>query len=494
MIMKRLLKIFILAVIACVFTITSYAYNEFTGEIQSSTYSGMVSVYGKLDSSYAGKTVNMLLLEGDGSNYADEKIVYIDSTFVDDNGLYSFKYECDEIKSDAADGNVDEHTLYVSIDGEAVTESIMTADITGEEQTIINIDLFANKTTVKATADVFNLYNNDISAVFMLAAYNEDGKLIKVSDAKAVSSTDDTVWETALNEIEEAETVKAFIWKSMSSPIPLCGVKNYTFENAENATIYIAGDSIAQTYGSSDYPQKGYGQVFEKFFDDSITVKNYGIGGRSSKSFITEGRLDKILAQINSGDYLIVQFGHNDTKDEINTDPYASIQTEDSYKWYLKQYADSARDKGAIPVFVTPPQRLIISTTDQKIISDGNLDPYVTAMKDVAKTLGVYCIDLNKKWADFLSKVPNAEYAKNYYMFVESIDDARYKDDEEFKASKYFTNPTEYIPNKDGTHLNTYSAEIVAGMIASGLAQSYLPISRCVNEYTPECPWMDMQY
>lgn len=81
---------------------------------------------------------------------------------------------------------------------------------------------------------------------------------------------------------------------------------------AATGTVYIASDSTAQTYSSGYHPQAGWGQKLSSYFTSRITVANRAIGGRSSRSFIEQGRLAAIQAVIRPGDYLFVQFGHND--------------------------------------------------------------------------------------------------------------------------------------------------------------------------------------
>ena len=77
-------------------------------------------------------------------------------------------------------------------------------------------------------------------------------------------------------------------------------------------TVWITGDSTVQTYTADYAPQAGWGQMLDRFLSDDVTVDNRAIGGRSSKNFISQGRLDEVLRLVKPGDYLFVQFGHND--------------------------------------------------------------------------------------------------------------------------------------------------------------------------------------
>lgn len=113
-------------------------------------------------------------------------------------------------------------------------------------------------------------------------------------------------------------------------------------EAGSKPTLYLAGDSTMQTYNPYWEPQAGWGQMFPSFFDESVEIKNHSIGGRSSKSFIFQGRLDEILRMIRPGDYLFVQFGHNDATISV-PERYASPA---DYKIYLKTYIDGVRQRG----------------------------------------------------------------------------------------------------------------------------------------------------
>src|SRR5699024_6911121 len=82
--------------------------------------------------------------------------------------------------------------------------------------------------------------------------------------------------------------------------------------NEKKIHVYLAGDSTVQTY-HEDQDQAGWGQFIQHYFTDRVQVHNHAIGGRSSKTFIQEGRLDEIIASIAKGDYLLIQMGHNDS-------------------------------------------------------------------------------------------------------------------------------------------------------------------------------------
>ena len=167
---------------------------------------------------------------------------------------------------------------------------------------------------------------------------------------------------------------------------------------AERATIYIAAASIYQTYSEQRSPLTGIGQKLGEFMPETITISNHAMSGRSSKSFIVEGRLEIILNQIRKGDYLIVSFAHNDQ----SADEYLSTQTETTYKEYLKQYVDGARKKGATAILVSAMERRRFDKNGKALQT---LADRAQAMKEVAEEEGVPYVDLQEEtfnWWNYL--------------------------------------------------------------------------------------------
>ena len=116
-------------------------------------------------------------------------------------------------------------------------------------------------------------------------------------------------------------------------------------------TIYWAGDSTVQTNDYTTYPQNGIGQIFPIFLKEEYRVENHAKNGRSTKSFMDEGRLAAIDEKIEEGDFLFIQFGHNDEKDE---DPSRYTTPFGTFQENLKIYIETARKHGAYPVLITP--------------------------------------------------------------------------------------------------------------------------------------------
>ncbi|RSL35230.1 rhamnogalacturonan acetylesterase [Salibacterium salarium] len=176
-------------------------------------------------------------------------------------------------------------------------------------------------------------------------------------------------------------------------------------------TIYLAGDSTVQTYGTSEEPQAGWGQYLDRYVDEAVSISNHAIGGRSSKTFITEGRLEAISSEMNETDYLLIQMGHNDStknKPERYTDPYTD------YKQYVRQYIEQARRRKATPILITPVGRL--HYVRKEFLAD--FGDYCNAMKEVAEEEKVELIDLMAKSIAYYSSIG---YEKTAELFMISM-------------------------------------------------------------------------
>ncbi|SFM43073.1 Lysophospholipase L1 [Gracilibacillus orientalis] len=173
------------------------------------------------------------------------------------------------------------------------------------------------------------------------------------------------------------------------------------------ARLFLASDSTCQTYQEKDAPQAGWGQFLPNYLKE-YSVFNHAIGGRSSRTFIEEGRLKEIEKNITEGDYLLVQMGHNDAtkeKPERYTEAYID------YKEYLKQYIEVARVNKAIPILITPVARLHF-VSGEFLVDFGD---YCNAMKEVAEEAGCPLIDLMTLSIHHLTEIGFDE-AKTLYM------------------------------------------------------------------------------
>lgn len=156
-------------------------------------------------------------------------------------------------------------------------------------------------------------------------------------------------------------------------------------------TIHVVGDSTVCTYKDNAYPQTGWGQVIGNFFDGArVKINNAAIGGRSSRTFIEEGRLDGVIAAAQKGDYLFVQFGHND-RDYSKAARYVEPS---QFPGYIQKYVDAGQKKGMNVILISPMNlngsRNVFSTGDKNYDARG-------MMQTVAKNNKIPFVDLNMK-------------------------------------------------------------------------------------------------
>ncbi|MEU4767578.1 rhamnogalacturonan acetylesterase [Actinosynnema sp. NPDC023794] len=229
-----------------------------------------------------------------------------------------------------------------------------------------------------------------------------------------------------------------------SSIVPLA-VAGVTASAATPVQVYIAGDSTASTYVSSQAPRAGWGQALPVFLTSDAVAVNVARSGASSKSFIDQGRLDHILARIKPGDYLLISFGHNDEKID---DPTRYTEPSTTYKSYLSQYVDKSRAKGANPVLVTPVER-------RRFTSAGTTSPshgaYPAAMRELAAAKRVPLIDLTASSTALWNRV-GVEGTKKYFMHL---------------AAGQYPNYPDGV--QDNTHFQAFGAIEVARLVATSL-------------------------
>lgn len=212
--------------------------------------------------------------------------------------------------------------------------------------------------------------------------------------------------------------------------------------------IFWAGDSTVQTNDITTYPQTGIGQVFSLYLKEEYTVCNHAKNGRSTKSFMDEGRLAQIDAKIGEGDFLFIQFGHNDEKDQ---DPARYTVPGATFDENLRVFINVARKHGAHPVLITPLERRCFE--DNGMLGEGAHGPYVEAIKNVAVAEDVPLIDLHAKSRKVMIEV-GADKTVEWFMNIE--------------PNTYASCPE---GKKDNTHLKYAGAVTFAGLVAEGLKE-----------------------
>ena len=194
---------------------------------------------------------------------------------------------------------------------------------------------------------------------------------------------------------------------------------------AQPRRVFIAGDSTAAEYGPERAPRNGWGQQLQGFLDPAyFEVRNHAMGGRSSRSFIEEGRLDPVARELRKGDVLLIQFGHNDAKYE---DPRRYNEPEQAYPQWLMRYVSAARVRGATPILLTPVSRRV---WDFGSLLDTHAR-YTQAVRELAARENVALIDLNASSTDWLRALGD-EPSKAYFEHVPERD---VRDDTHFSVA-----------------------------------------------------------
>ncbi len=244
-------------------------------------------------------------------------------------------------------------------------------------------------------------------------------------------------------------------------------------------TIFVIGDSTAAKKDlSTGSPERGWAMALQNYFDSTyIRIDNHAVNGRSSKSFIDEGRWDKVLSLIRPGDYVIIQFGHNDEKAQParHTDPGST------FDYNLAKFVRETREKGGIPIIMNPVVRRNFATktvkndddealrnttfADGAKVTEGDslIDThglYAVAPRDVAQRLNAHFVDANKITHD-LEQSLGVEGSKKLHMW--------------YKPGEHPALPQ---GRQDNTHYNIYGAQVVAGKLAAAIIQEIPVLER----------------
>jgi lysophospholipase L1-like esterase len=155
-------------------------------------------------------------------------------------------------------------------------------------------------------------------------------------------------------------------------------------------TIYLIGDSTMSLKEEKAYPETGWGMPFAHFFDTTVVVDNRAKNGRSTRSFIAENRWQPVVSALRPGDYVFIQFGHNDESKDKG-DRYT---TPDEFKRNLGIFVSEAKNKGAIPVLLTPVSRRKFDGSGKALETHAEYAPLV---RELAQSTGTALIDLDEQ-------------------------------------------------------------------------------------------------
>lgn len=242
-------------------------------------------------------------------------------------------------------------------------------------------------------------------------------------------------------------------------------------EKREKPHVFLISDSTVQSYGERAYPQTGWGQVFYQFFHGAeqvreyraegsdygaaktyelpgLAVENRSIGGRSARSFYDEGKLDQALEVLCPGDFMLIQFAHNDNN-KMRPNRYISTQ---EYPAFLQRYADACERRGAQCVFVTPVTMRCMDAEGRFVIC---FDDYRQKMMELAGEKGIPLLDLAERSTAYLNEIGEAESKKLYLWVAEG----------EYPKGAYAAGVS------DNAHLQEYGAKVFANMVVRLIAE-----------------------
>ncbi|MGH0052706.1 MAG: rhamnogalacturonan acetylesterase [Sphaerochaetaceae bacterium] len=221
-------------------------------------------------------------------------------------------------------------------------------------------------------------------------------------------------------------------------------------------TVFLLGDSTCAYKEADKRPETGWGMCFGHYIDAAWKVKNFARNGRSTKSFLEEGVFDQCLTELSEGDAVLIQFGHNDNKedDARHTDPWST------YQGNLACMAEQVLLKQATPILLTPICR-------RKFLSDGTLvqthGEYPQAMLSLCKTRGYWCLDMTAASFSILQQMGEAS-SKQLFLHLGPNEHANYP-----------------AGVSDDTHFNEKGAQVMCSLIVSLLRDQY-----------PQCLFLDV--
>jgi lysophospholipase L1-like esterase len=206
--------------------------------------------------------------------------------------------------------------------------------------------------------------------------------------------------------------------------------------------VWLIGDSTMCIYESNRAPLAGWGMPFAFFFDSTVKIENKARGGRSTRTFISENRWQPIADSLEEGDYVLIQFGHNDeAKEEKYKERYTPVP---DYKTNLVKFITESRLKKAIPVLITPVSRM-------RFDKDGNAlethVEYTAAVWEIGNAYNVPVIDLDAKSRNLFQQF-GPQYAKMFFMQLEPMQHPNYPEGQ-----------------KDNTHFSEFGARRMAELV-----------------------------
>jgi lysophospholipase L1-like esterase len=235
---------------------------------------------------------------------------------------------------------------------------------------------------------------------------------------------------------------------SLLSMTSICFSIWVIFPPQKNIRVWLIGDSTVCDQPLDRAPVTGWGTPFAHFFDSTVQVINKARGGRSTRTFISEGRWQQVYDSLQDGDYVFMQFGHNDeAKEPQYADRYTPVP---DYKTNLTRFITEARNRKATPVLVTPVTRMQFDSAGH--VKETHRE-YTAAVWEIGKKYNVTVIDLDKKSRELVDYF-GPKYAPVLYMQVEPGEHPHYP-----------------AGRKDNTHFSEYGARRMAEIVLAGVRE-----------------------
>jgi lysophospholipase L1-like esterase len=224
-------------------------------------------------------------------------------------------------------------------------------------------------------------------------------------------------------------------------------------------TIYTIGDSTMANKPNPDKnPERGWAQVLPAYFNSKVTIVNKAVNGRSTRSFINENRWDTVCNSLKKGDYVFIQFGHNDQKDQ---DPKRFTNPHTAYRYNLIKFVTETRSKGAHPILFTSIVRR--NFNDKGVFTDSHGD-YPLEVRLLAQEYKVPLIDL-QYYTELLEEKNGVEGSRLLHLH--------------FKPGEI-----EFYPDgkDDDTHLSDKGANEIAQIVIEQIKQKNIPLKRYIKQ------------
>ncbi|MBI5475335.1 MAG: rhamnogalacturonan acetylesterase [Ignavibacteriales bacterium] len=217
-------------------------------------------------------------------------------------------------------------------------------------------------------------------------------------------------------------------------------------------TIFLIGDSTMADKPTEDNPERGWGQMFPEFFDGSVRIENHAKNGRSTRSFLFENRWKPITDRLIAGDYVFIQFGHNDQSKE-KTDRYTPPE---DFKKNLIKFVEETKNKQAQPILCTPIMRRRFDENGKFYDVHG---VYPDIVREVAKEYNVPLIDMHRKSEKVIVEA-GEEGSKKIFLWI--------------KPGEYKSLPE---GKEDNTHFSESGAKVMAELAVAGIKELKLGIA-----------------